>query len=904
MNPAIPHALEPLSRADPELAARVAQRLARNPGTPNPALLDWLVSETIWALGVEVSFGQAVAGGLAELVGAVTPERLNLFCRHVRDAVHAGPTQGRIMAESLPAVLQCGAANVLDGFLEAWRAMVQKGSHTLGEPLQALGRLLAAGDRAGAAAYLELLHDTFARDLTYEEGRYLCRALPRTALGLTVERRAWQLAELSRVVRMDHRLVEPFLRGLVKGLALLSENALKDFVSDALARYRRSPGLGARRLALESRAGQAHFTSLQVSVGFDQVRDRLQRYLQARTGLALVLRPLSEAAAVPGLAPGALVCSDGQAMYLPAEIGRFARRQDNLALYALLVRLEACFYEFGTVDFDLEKALERCGPYTGSAAPPDGGTGDLDRFLGMFPDKPLAADLFTVFELGRIRKQLVRHYPGLARRHYPLLRREALADSEPAGGFLRCLFLRLALGLPAEGCPGASGPESAALATITAAFEAALTVGSPVEASAELTARLFDTARCSCRRGSVRRDPTAGPYWPTPFGWRPWPNPALSGSLPFGPLAHAIREALAQKGLKTYAADIRRRLAANAGGLSVQDVHELCGAADLSGVRVDELLDSAGGYGSANADEPPENGPVFWYPEWDAALGDYLPQHVRVRERTVVADGVGFYADVLRRHHALVAQTRRAFERLRPEGLKRLRQWVDGDEFDTRKLIDLAVDRRIGEVPSERIYTKRVKDRREVAALLLVDISRSTANSVPGAGAAVLDVEKEAIVLLCEALRALGDGFAVAGFSGAGRLGVDYFRIKGFEESLSDEVKGRIGAVRPQRNTRMGAAIRHAGRELEETAARVRLLIVLSDGFPNDADYRRHYAVADTRKAVSELSARHIRFHALTVNLPADPGLDELYGKARHHVISDVTELPGRLLRVYSALTR
>ena len=160
-----------------------------------------------------------------------------------------------------------------------------------------------------------------------------------------------------------------------------------------------------------------------------------------------------------------------------------------------------------------------------------------------------------------------------------------------------------------------------------------------------------------------------------------------------------------------------------------------------------------------------------------------------------------------------------------------------------------------------------------MAALLLVDISRSTANSVPGAGAAVLDVEKEAIVILCEALRALGDGFAVAGFSGAGRLGADYFRIKGFEEPLSDEVKGRIGAVQPQRNTRMGAAIRHAGRELEETPARVRLLMVLSDGFPNDADYRRHYAVADTRKAVSELSARHIRFHALTVNLPADPRL-------------------------------
>ena len=152
MNPVIPHALESLSRADPELAARVAERLARKPWAPDPALLDWLASETIWALGVEISFGQAVAAGVAELVGEVAPECLDVFRRHVRDAAHAGPTQGRIMAESLPAVLQCGDAEVLDGFLKAWRAMAQKGSHTLGEPLQALGRLLAGGSWPSSVA--------------------------------------------------------------------------------------------------------------------------------------------------------------------------------------------------------------------------------------------------------------------------------------------------------------------------------------------------------------------------------------------------------------------------------------------------------------------------------------------------------------------------------------------------------------------------------------------------------------------------------------------------------------------------------------------------------------------------------------------------------------------------------
>jgi nitric oxide reductase activation protein len=133
---------------------------------------------------------------------------------------------------------------------------------------------------------------------------------------------------------------------------------------------------------------------------------------------------------------------------------------------------------------------------------------------------------------------------------------------------------------------------------------------------------------------------------------------------------------------------------------------------------------------------------------------------------------------------------------------------------------------------------------------------------------------------------------------------VDYFRIKGFEEPMSHGVAARIGALAPQRNTRMGAAIRHAGRELEKASAKVHLLMVLSDGFPNDSDYKHRYAAADTRRALLELSARGIRFHALTVSLPGDSKLDDIYGKARHHVISDVRELPGRLLKVYSALTR
>jgi hypothetical protein len=892
--------IEPLALADPGLAGAVAARLARKAVPVSGEALDRLVEDSLWALGVEVSFGRAVALGYADLVGEVPPEALDVFRGGLREAGDTGPTLGRIMAECLPPVLAQGNGETFAGFQRAWKAMARKGTHTLREPLAALGPLLAGGDRAAAGVYLELLHTLFATDLSYEEGRILCVALPKAARGFAPARRAWQLKELLRVARADRRLVESFLAGLSRGLELLQENALRDFVAEALRTYARQREHGARALALESLAARERFSALQVSVGFSQVQDRLRRYLQARTGLALSIRPLSALPAVEAaaLGPERMVCSDTRAIYLPDEIDRFAGMEENAGLYRLLVRLEACFHEFGTFDFDGEKRLERwraaLGGHRAEAAALQPGRSDLEVFIGCFPDPVLAADLFTVFELGRVRKRLEHAYPGLVRRIYPVLRRAftTLAGPDPGPPEpLRRLLARLGLAIPDGG--GDAGVEA-----IAAAFDADISAASPVEAAAEMTVRFFEAVRRRTAWPAGERPPLA-----TPFGWRPWPNPAGAAG-PLDRLAERIQTILAGEGLDVVRSDIKRRLNAGSGNLTPEDLRELCRHRAALVERLEATLPGLATGIARPEDRPPEDGPVYRYPEWEERLGDYLPEHVHVRERVSAVGASDFYPEVLRRRRALVRQTRRVFERLRPEGLKRLRRWPDGDEFDYRQLIEAAVDRRIGDAPSDRLFIKRVKDRRDVAVLLLVDLSRSTANTVPGSEATVLETEKEAVVVLCEALSVLGDALAVAGFSGSGRQGVDYFRIKEFDEELSEEVKRRIGALRPQRNTRMGAAIRHAARDLDRAAARLRLLIILSDGFPNDAEYKGTHAVADTRQALMELGARRVRFHALTVNLPADPKLDRLYGKARHHVISDVRELPGKLLRVYSALTR
>jgi nitric oxide reductase activation protein len=193
---------------------------------------------------------------------------------------------------------------------------------------------------------------------------------------------------------------------------------------------------------------------------------------------------------------------------------------------------------------------------------------------------------------------------------------------------------------------------------------------------------------------------------------------------------------------------------------------------------------------------------------------------------------------------------------------------------------------------------------RDVSVLLLVDQSASTKNLVPGSDRSVLTLEKEAIVLFCEALGVVGDDFSVAGFSGRGRLQVDYHRYKDFNEPVSRRVRRRISGMTPQRSTRTGAALRHATRILAEKPSKIRLLILLSDGYPNDTGYKRDTAVSDVQKAIAEAQSKGIHIRPITVSLTTEKDLDSLYGSLHHNVISDVRQLPDTLWRIYCTLTK
>ncbi len=915
MNPdsITPTPLDTLAAVDPEAARIVAEGAA---GLPDEALAR-LVADALWASSLEPSFGRAVARGHLALARAGGSGETLEYRRLVREAGRSGPALGRLLAKHLPPVLGCGRRQLRAEFLEAVGVMRAKGTYTLPYPLEVLSALLAGGEVAAAGVYLDLLRAAFSHDLSYVRCQHFAHALPRAVLSFPAPSRPWQTAQLCRVVRTDPGLADPFLDGMAAGLRLLSEPCLAQFVDRALEKLEGNRKQAAGLLALSSRAGLEAFRRLQVTVSLGEAQARLDRYLQARIGEGVAVRSTDD---LPGAFRGGgadtpMTVSDGRCIYLPGRIGACPTRPRNLALYKALARIEAGQIEFGTFDFDLEKmAAPGDAPIVET---PGGESGDLRAFFDSFPDPRLAADLFTAFEHGRVRKCLARRYPGLARRCLPLLRGQSPDPGRGVSGEgpLQALYRLAALG-ESPGRQAAADGAGREVGGVFRRFEQRVTAESGVEDCGRLVVAVYPEMERLCRASGGCRPLS------TPFGRRIDPDLAFSRQVAHDRAARRIRAWVREKGYRVYASDIRRRLVAGGGSLSLEELRQMIRAAapgarapgpdasggpELSDLDLSELArDPAAGIVIAE-DAPPDEAlgcPVFLYDEWDSGVSDYLRDHVRVCQRPVPEASGDFYRQALIRHRGLVRRMRHAFELLRPQGIQILRRWVEGDEFDYRALLDAALDRRAGLIPSDRLYTKRVKQRRDVCVLLLVDLSRSTAGLVKGSGASVLDVEKEAIVLFCEALGVVGDDFSIAGFSGSGRLGVDYFTVKAFAEEMNDAVRGRIAALAPRRATRMGAAIRHATRRLGESPSRVKLLIILGDGFPNDVDYKQAYAVADTRRAVFEAHAREVFTHAITVNIAGDPRLDDLYGPVRHTVIADVRELPDKLLRIYGSLTR
>ena len=291
-----------------------------------------------------------------------------------------------------------------------------------------------------------------------------------------------------------------------------------------------------------------------------------------------------------------------------------------------------------------------------------------------------------------------------------------------------------------------------------------------------------------------------------------------------------------------------------------------------------------------------EEGATF-YPEWDFRREHYRKNWCVMREIDVVPVYDNYRLNVIRRYPGLSRQLRRSFEALREQHRLEKRQ-LEGDDLDIDAMVEAWGDARAGGEISERLYTQRQRADRDIAVLFLVDMSGSTQGWIN-------DVERESLLLLSEALEALGDRYAIYGFSGMARKKCELYRIKNFEEEYGAEVQARISGIRAKDYTRMGFAIRHATHLLSNVEARTRLLITLSDGKPDDYtdNYRGKYGIEDTRRALLEATRTGIRPFCITVDREARGYLPHLYGSAHYTVVDDVARLPYRVADIYRKLT-
>ncbi len=287
-------------------------------------------------------------------------------------------------------------------------------------------------------------------------------------------------------------------------------------------------------------------------------------------------------------------------------------------------------------------------------------------------------------------------------------------------------------------------------------------------------------------------------------------------------------------------------------------------------------------------------------PEWDWKQRRLLPDHCRIQEMLAAEAPPCPLPDHQRR---TAKRLRDQFQALAPA-----RTWLrgrpDGQAIDLDAYLRFATDRRAGaQGDASRLYAEMRSGARDLACLLLADLSLSTDTWIDNRGR-VIDAIRDSLFLFGESLAATGDRFAMLGFSSRRRDPVRVHRLKGFGEPYGPTIRGRIQAIKPGYYTRLGAGIRHAAKRLALEPAGRRLLLILTDGKPNDLDrYEGRWGIEDTRHAVGEARRQGLEPFCVTIDPEGNDYLPHLFGTGGYVVIRNPAELPSRLPLLYARLT-
>ena len=593
-----------------------------------------------------------------------------------------------------------------------------------------------------------------------------------------------------------------------------------------------------------------------VRLPFAEVEGTLALYVTALSGGEL--RITTSAGATNGS------YTDGRSIYFPAEVNSFADVNAARRLYRIMAAWKVLQIQSGALDIQRLLLAENPGS---------------------------VLTLYEILHGEWLDRALIERWPGLAH-DLALLRADALqrrlaqstTDASPPEALLRHL-----LALPLDAPPQALAIQATSditLPGIERAFAASeiSSIGDlSLEASTSMPLSADGALPAVHFRGRIRYELIREM---TPFGTDTEANEA-SGSAPHAksrhdpivvdiraPEQHVVRERKATRGGRQA---IQLSIGDREPTMTFQQV------ALTDAEKRDALL----------------------YDEWDYRINRYLPEWCAVKLRHPRGGSTEAVDRIVRQNSALIARLKQQFEALRPERVRLTRQ-LDGDDLDLDAIVNAHADRRAGYSPDEKLYSRTLERERNIALGVLVDLSGSTGAWIDDdpRNDQVIEVTRRAIVFLCEALTMLDDRYALFGFTSSTRKRIDIPVIKGFDEPYNQLVKGRIAGLAPGSYTRIGPAVRHVAHALRQQPARVRLLLLVSDGRPNDFDgYAGRYGIEDTRKALLDARQHGVATFALTIDAEARDYMPYMFGRNHYVVIEEIRTLAIKLADIYRRLT-
>ncbi|WP_166635993.1 nitric oxide reductase activation protein NorD [Halothiobacillus neapolitanus] len=335
--------------------------------------------------------------------------------------------------------------------------------------------------------------------------------------------------------------------------------------------------------------------------------------------------------------------------------------------------------------------------------------------------------------------------------------------------------------------------------------------------------------------------------------------------------------------------------------LAFTDVPQVSSGAE-AGYRIEEVTEDAQlTFFQTSEDE--ETHPSR-YPEWFARFGVERENWCAVHERKAQEGDKDWAPAVLAANRPLLAHLRRVVGALRSRHRVLLRKQETGDELDLDAALRAMADIRNGREPDARVFIRTQPQDDQVLALsLLLDLSESVNNPDPVSGRPILDLAREAVLLLAETATDLGSELSLAGFHSQGRHLVDYQSAKRFDEPFDAAAKARLAAFDGRYSTRMGAAIRHATEVLLTRGAHNRIILIMTDGEPSDIDvFDSEHLLLDTRQAVIEARQRGVPVFCVSLDPGADRYVERIFGEGHFLVLDNLRHLPERLSRLFLRL--